>query len=141
MIKRLALITLFGMTLLSCDPLTGMRRKILLAERPSTSCEQMAAQRIGNLDEFRYLGQSRTEPPYHCFGFKRAKTFVQLCVHTSPNPEWDLSFSWIGFRDVPRETENLRLVQEVQEALIRACGLSEKQLRIVDECIRMECPK
>ena len=85
MIERVTLVALFSMMLLSCDPLTGMHRKIVLAEKPLTSCVELAAQRVSNIDDFRYLGQSSTEPPYHCFGFKRAKASVQLCVHTSPN--------------------------------------------------------
>jgi hypothetical protein len=112
-----------------------------MVENPLTSCVELAAQRASNIDDFRYLGQSSTEPPYHCFGFKRTKAYIQLCVHTSPNPEWNLSFMWIGFRDVPRETEHLRFLEDVQEALIQACGLTKEQVRIEDKCIRMKCPK
>jgi hypothetical protein len=78
---------------------------------------------------------------FNSYVFTRGNALVELQVYTDPNPEWVLGFVWIGFRDQSREAEHLRLLNEVQQALFDECNLPPDQLKIVNECVRMECPK
>jgi hypothetical protein len=120
-------------TVVACDPFTKLDRRIVFPGSFPLSCIEEAAGNLSDLDHFKRLPLPRSQEAADNYVFGRRSAAVGLLVYSAPKHEWVLHFGWVGYRDKHREAEHMQLLNDVQDALMQACGLSREQITVVDE--------
>jgi hypothetical protein len=125
-----------------------MRRSVYTDAPVTNDCVIIASHRVIDLDDFKSV-DGKTVPELSDLNrkitryfFVRDNEYVLLDLYHDNDPSFKIHFGHVDYGFSPSKGVIKRkrlLLEEIMQAVLESCGISEEQIEVTQECQNVKC--